>query len=109
MFVNKNIYCYYFKNTDSEIYNKGNILELKNLIYKNEMIKKILNKKEEEKYVINEYLAHLNIFEEQINIIKENNEIKDKTINDLKGLMNNYTLKEEFKNRISKLINNLEN
>ena len=109
VFVNKNVYCYYSKNTDSEIYNKGNILELKNLIYKNEMIKKILNNKEEEKYVIHEYLAHLNIFEEHISIIKQNNEIKDKTINDLKGLMNNYTLIEEFRNRINKLINNLEN
>ena len=80
VFVNKKVYCYYYKNSDSEMYNRGNILELKNLIYRNEMIKKILNNKEEEKYVIHEYLALLDIFERHINIIKQNNEIKNKTI-----------------------------
>ena len=80
VFLNKKVYCYYSKNTDSEMYNRGNILEIKNLIYKNEMIKKILNNKDEEKYVINEYLAHFDLFEEHINIIKQNNELKNKTI-----------------------------
>ena len=109
VFVNKKVYCYYCKNTDSEMYNRGNILELKNLIYRNDMIKTILNNKEEEKYVINEYLILLEIFEEHINIIKQNKEIKDKTINDFKGLLANYTLTLEFRNRITKLLNNIGN
>ena len=50
------------------MYNRGNILEIKNLFYKNEMIKKILNNKEEEQYVINEHLVHLKIFEEHIKL-----------------------------------------
>ena len=108
VFVNKKVYCYYSKNTDSEMYNRGNILEFKNLIYRNEMIKTILNNKEEEKYVIHEYSALLDIFEERINSIKQNNEIKDKTIKDLKGLMTNYTISEEFRNRINKFIINLD-
>ena len=109
VFVDKNVYCYYSKNIDSEMYNRGNVLELKNLIYKNEMIKKILNNKEEEQYVINEHLVHLKIFEEHINLIRQNKEIKDKIINDLKGLMTNCTLTNEFRNRIFKLINNIKN
>ena len=80
VFVNKNVYCYYSKNTDSEMYNRGNVLELKNLVYKNKMIKKILNNKEEEQYVINEHLVHLTIFEEHIDLIRQNKEIKDKII-----------------------------
>ena len=108
VFVNKNVYCYYSKNTDSEMYNRGNVLELKNLVYKNKMIKKILNNKEEEQYVINEHLVHLTIFEEHIDLIRQNKEIKDKIINDLKGLMTNYTLTNEFRNRIITLINNIE-
>ena len=63
--------------------NRGNLLELKNLIYKIEMYEKIFENIKEKKYIITEYLNILLIIENQ-NLffkIKENSEIKNKIIN----------------------------
>ena len=38
VFVNKNVYLYYSHNSDSEMNNRGNILELKNLLVRNKVI-----------------------------------------------------------------------
>ena len=72
--------------------NRGNLLELKNLIYKIEMYEKIFENIKEKKYIITEYLNILLIIENQ-NLffkIKENSEIKNKIINLLTKIQKKY-------------------
>ena len=57
---NKLVYLYY-SNIDSAMLNRGNILELKNIIYRHEMYEEIFTKTKEKKYLIAEYLELLNI------------------------------------------------
>ena len=54
IFINKNIY-YYYLNKDSVMMNRGNILELKNLLLRNEMYKKIFNNQNLSQYLLEGY------------------------------------------------------
>jgi hypothetical protein len=107
VFVNKNAYLYYSHNSDSEMNNRGNILELKNLLVRNKVFQYILSKKNEEKYLIASYHHLLAIFEKNINIIKCNNEIKYLCFNHLYNYIKRYNLTDDIIFRINNLINNL--
>jgi len=85
--------------------NRGNILELKNIIYRNEMYKKIFNNSKEEKYIIGGYIELLDIFEINIETVKNNSEIKDMFINTIINIKNNnYNLSIEILNRTNYFI-----
>ena len=103
-FINKKIY-YYYLNKNSTMMNRGNILELKNLLYRYEMYKEIFKTKNEEKLLTVGFNELLNVFEENINLVKINNEIKNKFIKIINEFMNNY---DNYKD-IIKRINNLKN
>ncbi len=104
IFINKIIY-YYYKNKDSVMNNRGNSLELKNIIYRNEMYKKIFNTKNEEKYIIAGHIQLLNIFELNIEKVKNNTKIRDMFINEIIDFKNhNYNLSKELLNRTNYFI-----
>ena len=68
--------------------NRGNLLELKNLIYRHEMFKEIFGNKKEEKYLIAEFF-------EFKSLIEENNKFN--------SIINNNT---QIKKRINTIFNN---
>ena len=107
VFVNKIVYRYYTKNSDSFMYNKGNSLDMKNLLLRNQIYQKIFDKKNETKYIIGGYVQLLKIIENNFNGIKENNETKKLYIKDLKNFMKKYNLSEEIKLNIKYMINNI--
>lgn len=107
VFINKVVYNYYSKNNDSVMFNRGNNLEMKNLLYRNEMYQNIFKNKNEEKYIISGYLELVDIFEKNINIIKENNETKYLCFKNLKGFIKKYNLSEEIRLRIKKFLGNV--
>ena len=74
IFINKVIY-YYYLNKESAMMNRNNILELKNLLYRQEMYKEIFKNKNEQKILINGYIELFYIFEKNLNLIKENNKV----------------------------------
>ena len=104
IFINKKIY-YYFVNQDSTMTNRGNTLELKNLINRYEMYKTIFKTKYEEKYLIVGFNELLNVFEENIILVKINSELKNKFINIIKEFINNYKNYKEIIKRINYLKN----
>ena len=104
IFINKKIY-YYYLNQESTMTNRGNTLELKNLLNRYEMYKQIFETKNEEKFLIVGFNELLNIFEENINLVKINSEIKNRFINICKEFINNYKNYEEIKKRINYLKN----
>lgn len=106
IFINKKIY-YYYVNQDSTMTNRGNTLELKNLLNRYEMYKQIFKTKDEEKNLIVGFNELLNVFEENINLVKINSEIKDKFIIICKEFMNNYRNYEEIIKRINYLKNKI--
>ena len=85
--------------------NRGNTLELKNLLSRYEMYKQIFKTKNEEKYLIVGFNELLNVFENNVNLVKINNDIKDKFINICKEFMNNYKNYEETIKRLNYLKN----
>ena len=95
MFVNKKIY-YYYNNSDSEMFNRGNSLELLNLLYRNEMYRKIFKKKEEEKYIIAGYLELIKIFDKYNEIIIKNKDVKSKCLKELNDFISKFNLSEEI-------------
>ena len=76
VFVNRNVYIYHSQNSDSVMNNRGNVLEFRNLLLRNEVFQEIFNKKNEEKYITTGYLHLLEVFKKSIKIIKEDNETK---------------------------------
>jgi glycosyltransferase involved in cell wall biosynthesis len=106
IFINKKIY-YYFVNQDSTMTNRGNTLELKNLMYRYEMYNEIFKTKDEEKNLIVGFIELLNVFEENVSLVKINSEIKDKFINISKEFINTYSNYEEIIKRINYLKNKI--
>ena len=84
--------------------NRGNILELKNLLYRNEMYKKIFNNKNLFKYLYAGYSELLDIFENNINITRENYHIKKMFINNINDLIKNYNISIDLLKRINLFI-----
>ena len=105
VFINKKIYYYYFNNPDSEMFNRGNPLELKNLLYRIKMYKKIFKFKREKKYIIAGYVELIDIFVEHLEILKKIEVLKIKIIKDLKYLKKTYKLSEEMTKKVDYLIN----
>ena len=104
IFINKKIY-YYYKNKDSVMNNRGNILELKNIIYRNEMYKKIFNNTNEEKYIIAGHIQLLEIFQNNIEKVKNNTEIKNMFINEIIDVKRHkYNLSLEILNKTNYFI-----
>lgn len=103
IFINKVIY-YYYLNKESAMMNRNNILELKNLLYRQEMYKEIFKNKNEQKILINGYIELFYIFEKNLNLIKENNEVKNKIINTMKILTNKYNISENIIKRIKNFV-----
>ena len=104
--LNKIIY-YYYKNNDSEMMNKGNDLELKNLLYRYDMYKEIFNVKNEVKYIIAGFKELLYKIAENINIIRNDNKTLNKFFNITMEMMNNYDLSHEILNKTKNIIKNL--
>lgn len=103
IFINKVIY-YYYLNKESAMMNRNNILELKNLLYRQEMYKEIFKNKNEQKILINGYIELFYIFEKNLNLIKENNEVKNKIIITMKILTNKYNISENIIKRIKNFV-----
>ena len=91
IFINK-IFYYYYKNNDSVMNNRGDLLEIKNLLYRNEMYRRIFKAKTEEKYIIAGYLELIYLFDKHIEIIIRNNQIKNKCFNELVTFKKQYKL-----------------
>ena len=103
IFINKIIY-YYYLNSESVMMNRGNILELKNLLFRNEMYKKIFNNKNLFKYLFGGYSELLDVFEYNINITKENYNIHKMFINNINDLIKNYNISNELLKKINLFI-----
>ena len=105
VFINKKIYYYYMNNIDSEMFNRGNALELKNLLLRNKMFKKIFKFNYEKNYIIAGYIELVDKFVEHLEILKKVEELKIKSINDLKDLKKANDLSEEIKKKFDYLVN----
>ena len=84
--------------------NRGNILELKNLLFRNDLYKKIFNNKNLFKYLFEGYSELLDVFEYNINITKENYNIHKMFINNINDLIKNYNISNELLKRINLFI-----
>jgi glycosyltransferase involved in cell wall biosynthesis len=104
VFINKIVYFYYSKNSDSEMFNRGNNLEIKNFLFRNEMYQEIFKTKNEEKYIISGYSELLLFLEKNIKIIKENIETKYLCIKHLDNYKKKYNLSAEIRLKINNLI-----
>ena len=107
VFINKKVY-YYYQNKESMMSNRGNLIEIKNLIYKIEMYEIIFENVKEKKYLIAEYLNILLIIESLnlCNKIKDNNDIKNQIINLLTNIYKKYEnqiLRERIKDFMNKI------
>ena len=103
VFINKNIY-YYYLNNESVMMNRGNILELKNILFRNEIYKIIFNNKNLFKYLYAGYSELLDIFENNVNIIKENYHIQKMFINNINDLIKNYNIPIDLLKKINLFI-----
>ena len=87
--------------------NRGNLLEIKNLLYRNEMYRKIFKDKIGEKYIIAGYLELIIIFEKYIEIIKSNNYIKNECFKELITFKKQYKLSQDIIKRADNLLSKL--
>ena len=103
----KKIIYIYNEFNDSVMKNKGNILELENLLYRYDMYKEIFNSADEKKYLIAGYFQLLEVFENNINIIYKNKKIKKNFIIKMKEFISNYNISESKLKKINLLLNKL--
>jgi glycosyltransferase involved in cell wall biosynthesis len=92
--IRKTIYIYN-SNNDSLINNQFNIIRIKNMFNYEEMLRKILNKKKEQKYIFGgiKFIIHYFIKHKSIlSLMKSKIDIKDKFINLLKLYIQNYKI-----------------
>lgn len=106
--VNRMIYIYNYDQR-SLMNNKRGLIEFQNLIYRHEMYKKIFSTKENEKYLIAEYLFLFNRIKLQINalIILNSQKINIQIINIFKNFLHNYKCSTDIRNNITKFINTI--
>lgn len=105
VFINKKIYYYYNNNQDSAMNNPGSLLELKNMLYRNEMYKKIFKKKNEEKYIITGYYELIDICINNISTLKKNEEFKNKIMEELNQFKKNFFLEDKMIQKINEFLN----
>ena len=102
--INKVIYIYNNYN-ESLLHIKGSIIELKNVFYREEIMRQILNNENEKKYIIAEFFKltdHIydrNLFP----LLKSNKKFKNKLINILKICIKVYKCPEPLINTIQNL------
>ena len=109
VFINKKIYHYYNNNKDSDMNNRGNPLELKNLLYRNEMYKKIFIEKYEVKYLIAGFSELIEISKRYIDILNKNPEIKKKIIKELYNFLKIINLDDEMIKKTNDFLNKISN
>ena len=88
--------------------NRNNILELENLLFRHEMYKNIFKSKFEKKYLIAGCSQLIDIFENNTDIIYNNNEIKNLFIIKMNEFIKEYTIPEELTKKINFLIDKIE-
>jgi len=103
LYLNRIGYIYY-SNKDSLMENSENILEMKNLLYRHEMYKKILTDKREKKFLIAGLSQLLFIYNQNINIIKHNKEIKQLFINKMKKFKKEFQIPKNLLRQIALII-----
>ena len=106
--IEKTIYIYNF-DKDSLINKKQGIIEFQNLLYRHEMYKKLFSNKENERFLIAEYLFLLKRLEFQLDyllLINDNN-INNQFINIFKNFLLNYNCTDYQKNETINLINSI--
>lgn len=105
LYIKNEIY-YYYKNNDSEMCNRGKIIEIKNLLYKYEMYLEMFKNKEKYILAIIKQILEVIEFLKIYNIINENNTIKNTIITIFKENVhkfNNNKIKERINNLINKI------
>lgn len=106
--INRIIYIYNY-DKDSLMNKKQGIIEFQNLLYRHEMYKKLFLNKENEKFLIAEYLFLFNRIESQLNnlLFLNDHDINQQFINVFKTFLENYNCSDYQKNKIINLINSL--
>ena len=100
--LNKLIYIYNDMN-DSLMKNRHDLMELNNILYRHEMFKKIFSKKEDNKYLISEYLEIISFIEDSNNyylLIKKNKNLRNEFINIFMHLLKTYQISNLIKKRV---------
>jgi hypothetical protein len=77
---------------------------MKNLLYRNDMYRRIFKTKTEEKYIIAGYLELIYLFDIHIEIIIRNEQIKNECFKELVTFKKQYKLSEEIIKRIDILL-----
>ena len=87
------------------------LIEFQNLLYRHEMYKKIFSNKENEKFLITEYIFLLNRLQSQINylLLLKNPKINKQIINIFTSFLRNHNCSSETKNNIINLTNSIIN
>jgi len=96
--MNKIIYIYN-SNNDSLMHNQFNNIRIKDIFNVEEMFRKILNKKNEKKYLIGhiyELIYEFNINKNSFSLMKTNFDIKNYLINLLKIYVKDYSIPYEL-------------
>lgn len=108
--INREFYIYNYNN-DSLMNKRYGIIEFENLLYRHEMYKKIFSKKEDEKFLIAEYIYLLNRLQSKINslILLDSQKIYNKIINIFRFFLENYNCSEEQRNNIINFTNSINN
>ena len=106
IFINKIIYIYY-QNNDSVMKNRGNILELENLLFRHEMYKEIFKSKSEQKYLIAGCSQLLDIFENNTELIYNNSRVKSNFIIKMKEFIKDYKIPKELIKKLNLFINKI--
>ena len=108
--VNRVIYIYNYNN-ESLMNNKIRLIEIKNLLYRHEMYKKIFSTKENEKYLVAENLFLFNRLKLQINelILLNSHNLNKQIINIIRYFLKNYKCSTELRNNITNFMNSIIN
>ena len=109
--INKLIYIYNDLN-DSLMKKRYDIIELNNLLYRHEMYKLIFTSKNEEKYLFSEYNELISFLEESekfFQLMKKNNEIRNKIIKTLIDFNKSYNLENVIKKKVFNFLNRIYN
>ena len=108
IFINKIIYIYH-QNEDSSMSRRGNILEIKNILDRNRIYKKLFQNEKSKMYA--GWIEVLYLFQKNINIIKEDKIVKNQCIKEMEEFKNfiNYNKFDESKiNDINELIKKIQ-
>ena len=108
--INRAFYIYNYNN-DSLMNKRFGLIEFQNLLYRHEMYKKIFSNKENEKFLITEYIFLLNRLQSQVNylLLLKNPKINNQIINNFRYFLKYYNCSSETRNNIINLTNSIIN